>query len=551
MMRMKTASTIAASFLQHVDQRPDARALLIRRAGRFSPISWREMANDVARTVSALVGCEVKPTDRVVQISENRYEWIVLDLALQFLRAVHVPINPVRSGQQMAELISHCDPQLIVLSNADAANKLLAANGPFNSLSAGSDRVFMSWDDIHEIDREVRPLVALSQLPVSSPDEAAAGNLHELAELIEPEQLMTILYTSGTTGNPKGVMLSHANLAENVSATLKILPARSDETRLCILPLSHVFARTCDLYAWLAGGCTLVMAESRFTLFRDCQETRPTFFNGVPLLFEKCIEQLRKQGTHDQPAALRELLGGKIEKCNSGGAPLPGEIHDYFWEHGIPLLSGYGLTETSPVIAASTMAENKKGSVGKPLPGVAVRIADDGEILTKGPHVMLGYYHDAAATADVLKDGWLHTGDLGKLDEDGFLEIIGRKKEMIVTSNGHNIAPTKIESAINSLPSVLQSYVFGDEHPFLIALIVPDFSALPDACANDDVFAREQLLSMVSRQLQTFAKYEQVRRVEIVREPFTIDSGLITAKGSLCRTAIASRYRALLDAAYD
>ena len=262
-----------------------------------------------------------------------------------------------------------------------------------------------------------------------------------------PDDLATILYTSGTTGEPQGVMLTHRNLVFNAAASLMAFDPPPDELRLSWLPLSHIYARTADLYTWLTDGSQLALAESRETLLADCAAVRPTFLNGVPYFYEKVARRLAETGHADEPGALPALLGGRIRICCSGGAALPDHVAEFFARRGVPLVQGYGLTETSPVISTCTLRQQRLGTVGPPIPGVEVAIAADGEILTRGPHVMQGYWNRPEATAAALRDGWFHTGDLGSL-EDGYLRITGRKKELIVTAGGKNIAPAHLEALL-------------------------------------------------------------------------------------------------------
>ncbi|MEX0641911.1 MAG: AMP-binding protein, partial [Pirellulales bacterium] len=370
----------------------------------------------------------------------------------------------------------------------------------------------------------------------SSPPLETAG-INPAARM-GPSSLATILYTSGTTGRPRGVMLSHGNLAANASATADAFGGGADQTRLCILPLSHIYARTCDLYTWVYRGSRLVLAESRETLARDLQIARPTALNAVPYLYQKIADKLRALPELEQSAALRHYFGGRIETLSCGGAALAPSVETWFADKGLPILCGYGLTESSPVISAATPTRHRIGSVGLPLPNVEARIAADSEILARGPNIMLGYWRDEVATSDVLKDGWLHTGDLGELDADGYLFIRGRKKELIVLSTGKKVSPTRVESLLTASPLIEQAAVFGDGQSALIALIVPATPAMPqEACEHE-----------VARCLATAAHEEQVRSFAILDRPFSIERGELTPKLSLCRSVIARNFAAELIA---
>ena len=435
--------------------------------------------------------------DRITLLGSNCVNWVVVDLAAQILQAITVPINPKLSESQQSAIQEHCQPKL----------ELAVAPGDLQNLNATA----------RSTSRQIQRLA-------------------ELAEQIDSQQTATIIYTSGTTGliagRPKGVMLSHQNFATNVAALLSVSPVDENEQRLCILPLSHVFARTNDLYACIAGGCTLAPIDSPSKLFAAFKLIRPTFLNAVPYLLEMIsAEQL---ATLDENDDLSTLLGGRIKAINCGGAAIEPEIEHQFAKQGIPLITGYGLTETSPVISASAIGHHQIGCVGQPLPGVDMRIADDGEILVRGPNVMQGYYRDDAATANVIRNGWLHTGDIGRMLH-GSLKIEGRKTDMIVTSTGYNVFPESIEKRIGEIEDVVCCCVIGNGSRCLAALI-----CLHDKIATEHL--RTNLLAKIKSSLVDLAGYQQVANIAIIDEPFTIDNGLLTPKGNLRREAIADLY---------
>jgi long-chain acyl-CoA synthetase len=315
---------------------------------------------------------------------------------------------------------------------------------------------------------------------------------------------------------------------------------------LCILPLSHIYARTCDLYTWIISGSRLVLGESRETLLRDCQLAQPTALNAVPFVYQRVMDGVVNSAAADKPAALRAGFGNQIETLFCGGAPVAPSVESWYAVQGLPLLPGYGLTEASPVITVTTRNARRFGTVGQAIPGVEVRIASDGELLTRGSHVMLGYWQNEPATAEVVRDGWLHTGDLAQLDVDGFLTIRGRKKELIVLSTGKKVSPTRVEAMLTASPFIDQAVVFGDGQCGLTALIVPADCDLGTGEERDT--RREELNCEISRCLADAAHEEQIHRFAILDRPFSIERGELTAKMSICRSVIASNFAAELKA---
>jgi long-chain acyl-CoA synthetase len=502
------------SFLSHtLERRGNESALGTICKGELRWRTWGEIGRDVEALAGELRLAGVARGDRVAQVSENRYEWIVIDLALHKLGAVHVPIHVSLAGEQIAEQIALCGARIVFVSRS----KLVERIAP--NLRHGETVLV---HDEQEYGQE-KPLLGkpavVSQSPAHSP---------------QPDDLATILFTSGTTGRPRGVMLSQRNLAWNAAATADAHGGSPDQVRINILPLSHIYARTCDLYTWVYRGSKLVLAESRETLVRDCQLVQPTVLNGVPYLYERIAERVRAAGV-----PLRALFGERMKQLTCGGAAIAADVEAWYESQGMPLLPGYGLTESSPVISVSTPAARKVGTVGQPLAGLDVRIAADGEVLVRGPNVMLGYWQDDAATTDAIHDGWLHTGDLGALETDGLLTIRGRKKELIVLSTGKNVSPTRVESLLTASPLVEQAVVFGEGRAGLVALVVPVRSEGRGA-------SREELAAEIARRLATAAREERVHQFAVLERPFSIERGELTPKLSLCREVIARNFAAEL-----
>lgn len=361
--------------------------------------------------------------------------------------------------------------------------------------------------------------------------------------------ISTLQFSSGTSGEPRGVMLTEQNLASNAIALSEASGGDGDELRLSFLPMSHLYARTCDLYTWIVRGSRLVLAESPKTVFRDAKLVKPTVINGVPYFFQKAIDLAEKEGV-----SLKSLLGGEIKRCYCGGAPLAPSVEQRFFDEGVPLYNGYGLTEASPVVTVNTPDAHKIGTVGRPLPGVEVRIADDGEVLVQGPNVMLGYWNDPEATAETLRDGWLHTGDLGSLDTEGFLTITGRKKELIVLATGKNVAPSRVEALLCASPWIEQACVVGDGAKGLRALIVPNPDRLRAEIKRRRLWVwskrgalrHEAVRSLyreeINARLAVSSQEEQVHDFTLIGRGFDQDRGEMTAKLSLRRDTIAASF---------
>jgi long-chain acyl-CoA synthetase len=517
-------TTISDFFARSVARRPTENALGQIRNGQLHGLTWQEVAARATLLAAELRSAGVAPGDRVAQVSENRIEWILTDLATHLAGAVHVPIHITLSVDQIAEQITDSGAKLVFVSGDDLRKTLVGL------LPAGP------VIRIHDVPSSSQP-PALPRVSAAIPTQGTSAS-----------SLATILYTSGTTGCPRGVMLSHNNLASNAAALADSFDMNEEEVRLCVLPLSHIYARTCDLYTWIYRGTKLVLAESRETLARDLQLVRPTALNAVPYVFQKIAEKIRA-ADGDESTHFRNFLGGRMDILNCGGAPVPSETEAWFNAHGQTLLTGYGLTETSPVISASTPRARRPGSVGRLLPHVEVRFAEDGELLTRGPHVMLGYWHDEAATAEAIRDGWFHTGDIAALDSDGFLTILGRKKELIVLSTGKKVTPTRVELLLAASPLIEQAAVFGEGMCGLIALIVPPpnvTSSRGSAQPQNPPDRNATYAAEITRCLKSAAREEQIHAFALLDRPFSIDRGELTAKLSLCRSVIAQNFAAEL-----
>jgi long-chain acyl-CoA synthetase len=517
--------TIPDLFLRAWQTHPEQPALWFRVGEAFRSKSWRELAADIARAMGVLEAQGLRAGDRLVQISENRWEWIVLDLACHFLGIVHVPLHASLNGSQLAVFIAHCEAQVVVISNAAQWMKLQQVQEQLPTSLR-----YLAYENV--ADQRVQDWSQASAVAVPSPLEPRG---------VLPETIASIMYTSGTTGDAKGVMLTQRNFAANAQACVEMYGSAPSEMKFNLLPLSHAYARTCDIYIWLVRGSQLALAHSRETLLADLQAVQPTTMNAVPYVYERLWRVLCERRLDQTPNSLRSLLGEKIRTCCAGGASLSAGVLQFYASQNVPLLEGYGLTETSPVMTCSTREHFRPGTCGPLLPDVEVRIAEDGEVLTRSPFVMAGYYKHPQATAEVLRDGWFHTGDLGELSADRFLTIRGRKKELIVLATGKKVVPSVIEQVFANDPLISQMVVVGEGRNYLSALVSLHVGKAAEV---------SPLETYVQHKLQHCSPHEQVRRIAILPEPLSVERGELTVKLSYCRNVIAQQRAATIDALY-
>lgn len=541
---------LAGALFDHAESTPDVAAVFLPQDAAIREITWREIADDVTRMSALLARRGIEPGDRIVLWSDNRYEWIVADLAMQLLGAINVPLHDSLPAPAAAAQIAHSEPRLAIIAKAELANDL-------QRQSPG----LLSPESIELIEAAADAPPLLERLAEYSIEEGRRAIKQRLAAF-DPESIATILYSSGTSGEPKAVALTHANISSNAYAVIFGLSEPTSERRMNFLPFSHIYARTCDLYAWLVGGSQIVLARSRDTVIADCARTQPTLINGVPYFYQRVGQKIAEVEAAGAAVTLPQLFGGNLRACICGGAALPVATFDFYHERGLLMLPGYGLTESSPVISISSPEEFRRGTVGKAIPGIEVRIADDGELLTRGPHVMKEYWKDPELTQQTIRDGWLYTGDLGAIDADGFISITGRKKELIALSTGKKAVPTHIEGVLSREPLIFQSMVVGDNQPYLAAVIVPDFDLLAKWAAEAGIPAAspadlieipevvELYRDRIRSQLESLPPYERVKRFRLLHEPFTVADGLLTPKLSLRRPMIQQKHQPGIAALY-
>jgi len=525
-------------------------ALRYRRHGLFRDMTWADYREQSLAAAAALVEAGIQPGDRVGLLSENRVEWLVADMAIMTAGAINVPSHSGIPGPGVARQMADAGARWLIASNTlqlakarEARKELPNLKGiaVFDRAAAADDAI--AWPGF--LQRGRRALASL------------APELERRERALAGDDLATIMYTSGTTGVPKGVMLSHGNILSNVDAMLDLIPRDLDVLLLSWLPYSHIFARTCDHYLSLRAGLLMALSESLDTLPGDLAEVRPTHLHGVPRFWEKMLAAAR--ATPAPEKVLRAMFGGRIVWLMSGGAPLPPAIGQAYRDAGLPLLQGYGLTETAPVLTTNRPNHFRVESAGLAIPGVELKIEPDGEIICRGPMVMKGYWNQPAATDACLKDGWFYTGDMGHLDADGFLHITGRKKELIVLSSGKKVAPTEVEAILQGDPLIEQAVVHGDNKNFLSALIVPNWAkvraTLPQVSGEPEALVKDPAVVALFQQhidaaLANATNWEQVKRFFLRPRPFTPDGGELTVSLKLKRDVILQRHAADWDALY-
>lgn len=569
------------------------------RGDRIERISARELVERVRDLSLGLSSVGMERGSHVVLLSESRPEWLIADLAVLTAGAITTPIYPTLSAEQIEFILRDCGATIAIVSSAALLDKVRLALPSVPNL-----RTIVAMDVPADESGPV-PVLTFDDVAARGHQRILAGwgvakEFQDVAKSIGPDDLATIIYTSGTTGEPKGVMLTHGNLISNVAGVLDVLELRETDVSLSFLPLCHAFERLVS-YVYLTTGVSVVFAESFETVARDLLAVKPTLMTGVPRVFEKLHARVFEKGregggvkralfewgarvAHRRgerlPAGkplspwlrlssavadrlifskVRDRIGGRLRYSVSGSAPLNPDIARFFYGIGFPILEGYGLTETSPVIAVTPLAEARFGTVGPPLPNVDVRIAPDGEILVRGPNVMRGYYSRPADTAAVMADGWFHTGDIGTLDERGYLAITDRKKELLVTSGGKKIAPQPIEERLRAHPLVGEAVLLGDNRHFPAALIVPDFQALAKALGADVAAVRARVGDAPVRALyekvvaavnEDLAQFERIKKFELLAEEFSVSTGELTPTLKFKRRVVEDKYRTLIERLY-
>jgi long-chain acyl-CoA synthetase len=575
--------------------KPDC--LMLKRNDAYLNISGSEVVENVEAVAAALITWGTQNGDRIGLLAENRPEWAYTDLGILSAGAITVPIYGTLPAVQIEYIIKDSQMQIVFVSNETQLNKFLEIRSNLPQVKkivvfdppAGLPDGVTAFSSVVTEGKE-----ALKKNPSMVRDRAAT---------VQPDDVFSIIYTSGTTGEPKGVMLTNRNVISNVQAVYDLFTFQKNDVSLSFLPLSHIFERMAGYYTMLYSGCTIAYAENIESLAKNLGEVQPTILISVPRVYEKFYQRvmdnvagehgikkklatwaLRIAAEHTEKklsgkpisgglafkhkiadklvlGKIRSRLGGKLRVMLSGGAALPRQLGLFFYGLGLTILEGYGLTETSPVICVNRPEKFKFGTVGPAIPGVQVKIAEDGEILTKGPHVMKGYFNKPKATDEVItSDQWFRTGDIGEIDADGFLRITDRKKDLIVTSGGKNIAPQFVENALKTSRYVAQVVVLGDKRKFPCALIVPNMDNLKKFAAANTVKDQELLRSKIilaeiqkdlDEQSKDLAPFERVKKIALLDREFTIESGELTPSLKIKRNVVEKKYKEIIDGLYN
>ena len=592
-------STLVDLFKRVASKHPRPDTINYKHKGEWLPISSDELLKRARRIAAGLYSIGVRHGDRVALLSESRVEWTLTDAGCVFAGAIDVPIYPTLTPPQVRYILNDSGASVLILANRAKFDELVHVLGECPAIRKV---VLFDREDVDGID-----VLTLAQLETQG--QQLLNEQPHLADQLESQisadDLATIIYTSGTTGEPKGVMLTHANLVTNLIDSSGHLAVGEKDRALSVLPLSHVYERQA-MYMYLYEGIAVYFAESLQTIGANLKEVRPTILVGVPRIFEKIYARVRERAAErgkisaallawavkiareyaeftvshrPVPLFLRckhaiatnlvfskwhEAFGGRIRLLLSGGAALPEDLAYIYIGAGIPIIQGYGLTETSPVITSANLDDNRVGTVGRAIPNVEIRIAADGEIETRGPNVMSGYYNRPEETSVVFtEDGWFKTGDIGTIDQDGYLRITDRKKELFKTSGGKYIAPQPIEQAITRSRFVSQVVLIGNGRKFPAALIVPAWEQIESYCrfkgievtSHSELCRHPRILNLFERQIAALttdlARYEKIKAIALLENEFTIEGGELTPTLKVKRRVIDEKYRDVIDRMYE
>jgi long-chain acyl-CoA synthetase len=545
---------LSVLFREQTDKLGPRPALRYRRNGLYRDIPWDAYYSRACAAGAALIDSGVRPGDRVGLLAENSVDWLTADMGILAAGGVNVPPHAPLTAKQVQYQLADSGATWLFVSNDEQLEKYRAVRDELPlirgvvAFNAGGDDV-EPWEAFLQRGRR-----AMQRL---------GPELRRREQQVGPDALATVMYTSGTTGVPKGVMLTHGNIVSNSLSSLAASPRMPDAVVLSWLPFTHIYARTVDHYGAIASGAPLCLADSQDTLVENLAEIQPTNMSSVPRFYEKVLTAVSCPDKEETNKRLRRIFGARIDWLGSGGAPLPLPVAKAYFDAGLLVLQGYGLTESSPVISFNTKEHYKLDTVGRPIPGIEVKIGPDGEVITRGPHVMRGYWNSPDATADAIEDGWLHTGDLGEMDSDGFLKITGRKKELLVMSNGKKVVPSYLEGLLCSDSCIDQAVVCGEGRNYLTALVVPQWDNVARelksagvALSSDesDRTRQREVVELLERRVKAaladVSNAEQVKRFAILPRPFTVAADEITVSLKLRRGVVVKHYADQLASLY-
>ncbi|MDT8272893.1 MAG: long-chain fatty acid--CoA ligase [Desulfomonilia bacterium] len=591
---------LAAIFFNQAELRAESVALMSREKDGLREITWREYASRVTKLAGTMIDLGIEEGDRVAVFSYNSPEWAITDLASLSARAVAVPIYFRSSAPQVSYIMQDSGAKGIMVGSRDQLDIVLSIRNDLPHLTF----ILIPDSLVSEAPAEDQILLSFSDAYQRAESDRAENTVHSRIEGIREGDTATIVYTSGTTGEPKGVMLTHKSIIANVSSDMKVVSLTDKDVGLSFLPTSHVLDRVVVHYMNIVAGGTIAYARSLETIMEDVAFFRPTAMCGVPRMFEKIYNAivdrvnegpwLKKRIFHWAVASgvsairtkqatgslgpfssaskaladllvfskIRQLLGGRMRLFASGGAHLAEEIDLFFRAMDIPIMHGFGLTEGTCTVTLNTLDDFRPGTLGHPIPGVDIRIAEDGEILVRGDLVMKGYYNRPEETKIALEDGWLHTGDLGYLDRDGYLIMTDRKKDILSTSGGKNVSPQRIETFLKESRLIEQAVIIAEGWRFVTALIVPNFAELSvlhtkeglpplspiELIGQGDVIARYQ--EIVDRVNQRMEGFEQIRKFTLLPAEFTLESDELTPTLKVKRRVIDVKYKDIIEKMY-
>ncbi len=566
-------------FFDRAEQYDEKPFLWAKKNKKWSPLSWNETSIRVKEFAGGLKSFGIKPGDKVVIVSENRPEWIIADLAINLIGAITVPAYTTNTEDDHHYILEHSDAKAVIASNNILANRVALA-----TTRTKLCKVLITIDNYNGFEPDNLKIINFNEV-----NDFGKNNIDTALDFlnqIQPDDVSCIIYTSGTGGRPKGVMLSHKNIFSNLQGAEDLLEiiGKKDNKYLSLIPLSHSYEHTAGLYLQIDLGSQIYFCEGPEKFSQNLLEVSPTLTTAVPRIFEVIHDRIKIQMKNQNPVIrfifdravkvgvkrhryslnflenieyrsytnlirkkINKQLGGSLRAFVSGGAALNPEIGNFFIGLGVKILQGYGQTESSPLISANRPENIKIETVGPAVKGVEAKLSEEGELIVKGDCVMKGYWKDEKATNETIVDGWLHTGDIASISEDGYITITGRKKELIVNSGGDNIAPARPEASLTFQETIFQSMVIGDRRPYLVALIVPEVEKIKDM---NDKEINEIIASEVKKANEGLSSIEKIRKFVIAKEPFSTENGLLTPTMKVRRHKVFEIYGETLDDLY-